>query len=144
MKKLLFLAISAGFVFTSCSSDDEEDVNSIVGTWRPISEKAISGKNGSTLYNDPHSTCYKKSTFNFKSNNILSSTIYDENSSGNCENYGTDTSSYSYDPGNKQLTVDGEISEVAVLNSKELHIVSDYDDVNGDGVDDKIILVLAR
>lgn len=144
MKKLLFFAVSAGFIFTSCNNDDEGNSNSIVGTWRPVSEKAISGKNGNTLYNDPHSSCYKKSTFNFKSNNTVSSTIYDENSSGNCENYGTDTSPYSYDPGNKQLTVDGETSEVVVLNSKELHVVSDYDDVNGDGVDDKIILVMAR
>ncbi|MDQ1162651.1 hypothetical protein QE422_003019 [Chryseobacterium sp. SORGH_AS 447] len=144
MKKLLFLAVSAGFIFTSCNNNDDEDPNSIVGTWRPVSEKAISGKNGNTLYNDPHSTCYKKSTFNFKSNNTLSSTIYDENSNGNCENFGTETSPYSFNAGNMQLTVDGDTSEVLVLNSKELHVVSDYDDVNGDGVDDKIILVLAR
>lgn len=144
MKKLLFLAVSAGFIFTSCSSDDDTDSNSIVGTWRPVSEKAISGKNGSTLYNDPHSSCYKKSTINFKSDNTVSSTLYDENSGGNCENYGTETYSYSYDAAKMQLTVDGDVSEVVLLNQKELHFVSDYDDVNGDGVDDKIILVFAR
>jgi len=144
MKKLLFLAVSAGFIFTSCSNDDDTDSNSIVGTWRPVSEKAISGKNGSTLYNDAHSSCYKKSTINFKSDNMVSSTIYDENSGGNCENYGTETYPYSYDAAKMQLTVDGDVSEVVLLNQKELHFVSDYDDVNGDGVDDKIILVLAR
>lgn len=72
------------------------------------------------------------------------SNIFDEGMSGNCENLGTDTSSYSYDPLNKQIVIDGESSEVLKLTNYEMHIVSDYSDEDGDGIDDKIVLVLIR
>ncbi|MCF2219516.1 lipocalin family protein [Chryseobacterium sp. PS-8] len=144
MKKILFLAISAGFLFTACKSDDDDVYASVVGVWKPSREMAVSGKNGSTIYNDPSSSCYKKSTFDFKSNNTMVSNIFDEGMSGNCENLGTDTSSYSYDPLNKQIVIDGESSEVLKLTNYEMHIVSDYSDEDGDGIDDKIVLVLIR
>jgi hypothetical protein len=60
MKKILFLAISAGFLFTACKSDDDDVYASVVGVWKPSREMAVSGKNGSTIYNDPSSSCYKK------------------------------------------------------------------------------------
>lgn len=72
------------------------------------------------------------------------SNIFDDGMSGNCENLGTDTSYYSYDPLNKQIVIDGEASEVLKLTNNEMHIVSDYNDEDGDGIDDKIVLVLTR
>lgn len=44
MKKILFLAISAGFLFTACKSDDDDVYASVVGVWKPSREMAVSGK----------------------------------------------------------------------------------------------------
>ncbi|MFC3161500.1 Lipocalin-like domain-containing protein [Chryseobacterium arachidis] len=145
MKKILFLAIASTIALGSCSNnDDEENLSqTVVGTWKPVMEKVISGSNGSIISTDNFDTCYKKSTFNFKSNNTLTTNTY-ENVSGTCTNYGEETVSYSYNHSSMKITIDGDEYEVIAHNQNEFQVVGDYDDKNGDGIEDKVVLVLAR
>ncbi|WP_267405394.1 MULTISPECIES: lipocalin family protein [unclassified Chryseobacterium] len=143
MKKLLFLALSAGFVFSSCSNDNDDNP-SIIGTWRPSQTITVSGKTGNVIDTENASTCYKKSTFDFKSNGSMVATIYDENGAGACSNLGTDTVQYSYNYDKKRITIDGEEQEVISHTNNKIQIVTDYDDEDGDGIDDKIMIVLTK
>ncbi|WP_415326670.1 lipocalin family protein [Chryseobacterium sp. MMS23-Vi53] len=144
MKKFLFLAVVSTIALGSCSNDDDEDLSTtVVGTWKPSMEKVLSGSNGAVLSTDNFDTCYKKSTFNFKSNNTLSTNTY-ENVSGTCTNYGEQNISYSYNHSGKKITIDGDDYEVISHTQNEFQIVGDYDDRNGDNIEDKIVLVLTR
>lgn len=145
MKKFLFLAVVSTIALGSCSKDDNEEnlSTTIVGIWKPSMEKVISGSNGNLISTDNFDTCYKKSTFNFKANNTLTSNTY-ENVSGTCTNYGEQTISYSYNHSNKKINIDGDEYEVISHTQNEFQLVSDYDDRNGDSIEDKIILVLTR
>lgn len=147
MKKFFLLAIiSSGFVFNSCSNDDDDQTEefSIVGIWHPSREIVVSGNNGVTLSNTSYSGCYSTSTFDFKSNNTLVSNIFELNTSDNCVSTGIDTVPYTYDHNAKKLVIEGEDIEIVSRTVNELQIVSEYDDRNGDGIDDKVIFVLAR
>jgi len=145
MKRFLVLVVATGFIFNSCSNDDEDsDEFSIIGVWSPSREIAVSGSNGVTISNEPASSCYKYSTFDFKSDNMLTSKIYDTDITGTCENFGTETVPYSYDHNAKKLVIDNEVTEIVSRTSGELQIVTDYEDVDDDNIDDKIILVLVK
>ncbi|MFC7345545.1 lipocalin family protein [Chryseobacterium zhengzhouense] len=146
MKKLLAIAFTAGLLFTSCSNDDDEQNNefSIVGIWQPSREIVVSGSNGVTLSNTSYSGCYSTSTFDFKSNNTLVSNIFELNTSNNCVSTGIETVPYTYDHAAKKLVIDGENIEIVSRTVNEIQIVSEYDDRDSDGIDDKIIFVLAR
>lgn len=144
MTKNLVLGALSVLALSSCRKDDEENTPTIVGVWKPLKEIVISGKDGAIISSENSDSCYKKSTFNFKNDNTVISTIYEENMDGNCTNFGSETLPYSYDANNKKLTVEGEEQEVLSLSSTEFQIVSDYDDVNNDNFDDKIVLVLVK
>lgn len=146
MKKLLMFVFAAGFVFNSCSKDDDEPVNefSLVGVWQPSREIVVSGSNGVTLSNTTYSGCFLTSTFDFKSNNTLVSNIFEMNTSDNCVSTGIETVPYTYDHAAKKLVIEGENIEIVSRTVNELQIVSEYDDRNGDGIDDKIIFVLVK
>lgn len=146
MKKLLAIAFTTGLLFTSCSNDDDEQNNefSIVGIWQPSREIVVSGSNGVTLSNTSYSGCYSTSTFDFKSNNTLVSNIFELNTSNNCVSTGIETVAYTYDHAAKKLVIDGENIEIVSRTVNEIQIVSEYDDRDSDGIDDKIIFVLAR
>lgn len=145
MKKFLVLAVATGFIFNSCSKDDEgEEEFSIHGVWSPAREIAVSGSNGVTIYNDPSSSCYRYSTYDFKSNNMLAKKIYDTDITGTCENFGTQNVPYSYDHNAKKLVIENENIEIVSRTMGELQIVSHYEDVDDDNIDDKIIVVLVK
>lgn len=146
MRKILFLAIVSTIALGSCSRDnDEENLSTtIVGIWKPSMEKVISGSNGKLISTDNFTPCYKKTTFNFKADNTMVSNIYEEASGGICTNLGNDTTSYSYNYSAKKMIIEGEEYEVISHTQNEFQLVSDYDDRNGDGVEDTIILVLTR
>ena len=146
MKKEFLAILAIGFVFNSCKNDDSEEDNTetIVGIWKPIKEIAISGSNGNTISTQNSSTCYKKSTFDFKSNNTLASTIFDDQEDGSCKSYGTENRPYSYDFNGKKIIIDNEQFEVISHTKNELQFVANYDDENNDGIEDKIIIVLNK
>lgn len=140
------IVFATGFVFNSCSKDDDEPVNefSLVGVWQPSREIVVSGSNGVTLSNTVYSGCFLTSTFDFKLNNTLVSNIFEMNTSNICVSTGIETVPYTYDHTAKKLVIEGENIEIVSRTVNELQIVSEYDDRNGDGVDDKIIFVLAK
>ncbi|WP_312075920.1 lipocalin family protein [Chryseobacterium sp.] len=147
MKKIILLALASGFVFNSCTTDDEDDFNnefSLVGVWQPSRKIVMSGDDGVTIYNTNFDACYATSTFDFRANNTVVTNIFETNISGTCASTGVETSPYSYDHDNKKLVIDGENIEVISRTSNELQFVSHYDDVDGDGTDDKIIYVLFK
>ena len=147
MKKILLLALSLGFVFNSCSNNDDEDQNeefSIVGVWHPSRKIVVSGSTGVTLSNTDFSSCYRTSTFDFKSNNTVVTNIFENNINGQCVSTGIETSPYSYDYSANKLVVDSENVEIISRTKNELQFVEYYDDEDGDGVDDKIIIVIAK
>lgn len=146
MKKILLFAVTAGFVFNSCSDDDDEGAKefSMVGLWGPSREIIVSGSNGVTISNKDSSPCYKNSTFNFHANNTMSSQIFSLTNAGDCESSDIETVPYSYDHAAKKLIIDGELTEIVSRTENELHIVTGYNDEDGDGIDDKIILVMVK
>jgi len=147
MKKLILCALAAGFVFNSCSNDDEDDQNnefSMIGVWHPSREIVVSGSTGITLSNTDYSPCYRSSTLDFKSNNTVVSNIFENNSLGNCVSTGIETLPYTYDHSQTKLVIDGENIEIISRTQNELQFVSYYDDEDGDGIDDKIIIVINK
>lgn len=147
MKKLLLLALAAGFIFNSCTTDDDDDFTnefSLVGVWHPSREIVVSGSTGITLSNTDYSPCYKTSTLDFKSNNTVLSNIFENNISGNCVSTGIETVPYSYSHSQSKLVIDGENIEIVSRTQNELQFVSHYDDEDGDGIDDKIIIVIIK
>ncbi len=147
MKKILFFGALSVLALSSCRKDDDDEQNTptVVGIWKPSKEIVISGKNGAIISSEVSTTCYKKSTFDFKSNNTVTVDIYEENMDGACANYGKETLSYSYDAVTKKLKIEGEEDqEVLNLTSNEFQIVIEYSDVNNDNFDDKIVLVLVK
>lgn len=143
-KKLLLGALSV-LALSSCRKDDEkENTPMVVGVWKPSKEIVISGKNGAVLSSTVSSNCYRRSTFNFKEDNNVISNIYDENISGECVTFGEDSFPYSYNSANKTIILDGEEQDVLNLTDNEFEIVTQYEDMNDDNFDDKIVLVLVK
>lgn len=141
---ILLILCSIGLLTSSCSKDeDQTEEFSMIGVWSP-SRKIVVGSNGVTISNTDYTACYKASTFDFKTDGKMTSHIYDVDSAGDCKNYGLVTVPYSYDHNVKKLTIDGENVEIVSRTNNELQYVSDYDDVNGDGTDEKIITVIVK
>lgn len=143
-KKMLLPLCAALFLWNACSKDDDRTEEfSIIGVWSP-SRKIVVANNGTTLSNTDYSACYKASTFDFRADNKMTSQIYDLNATLDCENLGSETVSYSYDHNAKKLVIDGKNVEVISRTNNELQFVDDYDDVDGDGIDEKIITVFVK
>lgn len=145
MKKFLLLAISTVFVLSSCSSDDESNEINLVGVWKPSKTLKISGSNGNIISTESSSTCNRKSTYDFKSNNQLTSHIYEiDPNTNNCSDLGSQTTSYSYDRNSKKIIIDGDSYEVINHTSNEFQIIVDYGHYNNDNIEDHMILVLTK
>lgn len=57
---------------------------------------------------------------------------------------GEETVSYFYNYTEKKINIDGDDYEVISHSRNEFQLVTDYDDVDGDGIEDKIVLILIR
>ena len=133
------------FALMSCSNDDEnESAVSIVGTWKESKIVIYNGTNNAVLDTELPDDCDKKNTYEFTSNGILNSKIFYTKSDGTCEEDGTFSESYTYDPATKKITVAGTTTDVIQLTQNELQIVYDVNDENGDGVDDQVIMFMYR
>lgn len=144
MKKLILLAICAGFVFNSCKNDDDEKEISIIGNWKHTQLRVISGKNGNVLKDNDLSACEQKGTTEFTTNGIAKATDYDDNN-GACTSY-YEEYGYTYNKGAKKITVDGSVFTVKSLTENEM-ILDDVDatyDYNDDGYNDLFELHLTR
>ncbi len=148
MKKIILVSLLSVFA-VSCTSEDDgvNSANSIVGIWKPVSWKAYSGTNNALIATENVDSCFGNSIFDFKSNNTITTTYFELNANNVCENVGSETMAYAYDPTLKTLTVDGETISVKTLSNNTLEVL-DLDltgeDVNNDGVADQVYLVFNK
>ncbi|MFL0063797.1 lipocalin family protein [Tenacibaculum maritimum] len=80
MKNLLILCIAIVTLGTSCSSNDEKNLDPLVGSWYKFSENK-----------KEVSDCEKKTTLNFKENGDYSISLYEALTNGDCISDGMDT-----------------------------------------------------
>jgi len=143
MKRILVLAIAAGFVFSSCKKDDD-DQNLIVGTWK-VNKFVYKYGSGSSETEIPDA-CEAKSTVAFKEDGSVTSNDY-YTSSGNCVS-DNDNGTYSYNESGKTLAInlgDGTVNfRVLNLTGSELALQGENDDYDGDGKDDEYIVYFKR
>lgn len=153
MKKILLLAVATGFIFSSCSSNDdaenEQNLHPIVGTWKMTKTMVISGSNNATLLSDPVSVCEGKETYEFKSDNKIIINYY-AGSGSNCTFDGTETGTYSYNDATKKLSMtfpnssSSDSATLHSLNNSEMMLIEDIGDYNNDGIDDISVLVFNK
>lgn len=145
MKKLLFIAASGLLMFISCKKDnDDEEMASIVGTWK-LNKTELKFGNGTTTSVTPNS-CEAQTSFTFSNDGKATSKVYSKVGTSCVSD--TYTGTYSYDSNKKLLTVtesgSTEVFEVANLTNTEFVILSDSDDYDGDGKTDKSYLHFMR
>jgi len=101
MKKILVLTIAIFSLF-ACSSDDENNLDPIIGTWYFFSYDGIEVDD-----------CNKKSTMFFYENGTFLSTVYEnQNSTNNCQIKNTTKGTWSYKgKGYYEITASSETSE---------------------------------
>ena len=139
MKKnyLTLLVGSALLLMNSCNRDNDNSSNSLIGTWHPVKEEVISGKDMKTIIETYNSDdCDQKSTIVFTESTIKS-TFYYKDATGKCNLDGADTVPYTFDANKMKITIEGSTVDVKLLNNSEMRILDSYgEDVNNDGVDD--------
>lgn len=145
MKKLLFIAASGLLMFISCKKDnDDEEMASIVGTWK-LNKTELKFGNGTTTSVTPNS-CEAQTSFTFSNDGKATSKVYSKVGTSCVSD--TYTGTYSYDSNKKLLTVtesgSTEVFEVSSLTASEFVILSDADDYDGDGKTDKSYLHFMR
>lgn len=144
MKKILILAVVAGFAITSCKNDDEE-TPPIVGTWK-INKSTYKYGDGTSDTEIPDA-CESKSNFTFKEDGVLINDEYYISGSSTCTpDYSTGSYSYNENEKNLYLNFDGstETFKVITLNNSELVLAGEKDDYDGDGTDDDFTLYLKK
>ncbi|CAH0164735.1 lipocalin family protein [Chryseobacterium sp. Bi04] len=146
MRKLLFLAVSAFLLLSSCDNDDNSEPT-VLGTWKMTKEMYISGKDNSIFDSTPYSACKSQSNFVFAADNTATFSQYDLNGT-TCTLKNSSNFTYSYDSKTKTLTLDANnTQESYVLNSltdNEMQILTNTDDYNDDGIDDKSVIVFNK
>ena len=113
---LALLVGSALLLMNSCNRDDDNSSNSLIGTWHPVKEEVISGKDMKTIIETYNSDdCEQKSTIVFTESTVKST----------------------FDANKMKVTVDGSTADVKLLNNSEMRILFSYgEDINDDGVED--------
>jgi hypothetical protein len=109
MKKMkLFCGILISLViFSSCSSDD--DLNSIVGTWKGIKEVDVCSTGSEDIFD--FDSCEQTGRLTFSKNGTLNVTQY-ELINGSCELSDTLTGTWVIDNGNLTIGIAGNTNEV--------------------------------
>lgn len=145
MKKILLLALSAGFLFSSCNDDDDDNNElNIIGVWKHSQMKVFSGKNGGVLTENSYNSCDQKSTTEFTTLGIAKSDYYESNN-GTCNHY-PEEFGYSYNKYSQKLIVDGNIFSIKSYTDNELVLDNPdiNEDFNNDGYNDIYELHLTR
>ncbi|MFL9832885.1 lipocalin-like domain-containing protein [Chryseobacterium terrae] len=145
MKKILLLAVVAGFVFNSCKKDDDDDKSLIVGTWK-IEKYFYKYSNGTTETELP-TECDSKTLVTFKEDGTLINDQFSSGGNGTCvSDYETGT--YSYNESSKVLSINlgnnTDQFKVVTLNNSQLAFQDDNTDYDGDGLKDVYIAYLKR
>lgn len=153
MKKLLIFALISLVIISCRKDDDERSESQIVGTWKLIDQKTISGKDGSVLHSNtiPASDCIRKSNYIYKNNGIFIGEYFRNSQTGECGNIAyQEEMNYIYNDSEKTIyyKIDGithDIKNVYSLTKTEMQIlVNDKMDENGDGTPDKILRIYIK
>lgn len=153
VKKIILIAI-ASFSIISCRKDDDEKSEStIIGTWKTIDYRTVSGKDGSIISSNtiPDTDCIRKSNYKYKNNGKFIGEYFRNSQTGECGNTSFyEEMDYSYNEEAKTITykIDGltqEIIKVHSLDKTEMQILVDENmDHNSDGIPDKILRIYIR
>ncbi|MDR2205550.1 MAG: lipocalin family protein [Flavobacteriaceae bacterium] len=143
MKKLI-VGILLFTVLIACNKDDD-NVSSIVGTWKPDSIFLISGADGTVYQQIPLDDCMKQSTLQFTQDGKAISDSYFSDGT-DCVHQGISTTDYTYNQSDHKLIIDGD-EEYDVSELTQNKMVMDADtglDLNGDGVNEFARQVLVK
>lgn len=152
MKKLLLGVVALGFLATACKKDDDNNSPSamLVGTWKVSKFVVYSGKDNSILASETVSGCNAQSTMEFKSDKTFLQKSYEAGTNGSCMLDDTDTGTYSYNEGTKELSTTysgsttADVMKVENLTHNQLSVSSGGFDLDNDGFDDKSISYLYK
>ncbi len=153
MKKLILIALASLSLISCRKDDDEKEESLILGTWKTIEYRYISGKDGSIIYlaTIPETDCLRKSNYIYKNNGKFVTEFFYNSETGECGNIAyTEESDYVYNESEKTISYkfdnsNEEITKVYSLTKTEMQIlIQEVPDHNNDGIDDKIIRVYKR
>jgi len=153
VKKIILIVI-ASFSIISCRKDDDEKEESlIVGTWKTIDYRIISGKDGSIISSNtiPDTDCIRKSNYNYKNNGKYIGEYFRDPNTGECGNkVFLEEMDYVYNESSKTISykIDGITQDILNVNSltkTEMQILmNDQMDQDGDGTPDKIFSIYIK
>ncbi len=81
MKKLFLFLLIAAFSI-SCGGDDDADVNPIIGTWKPISERQLN--TDTNIDDNSYDVCQQNTRITYNENGTASAIIYYGNNLNDC------------------------------------------------------------
>jgi len=153
VKKLTLLALISLFIISCRKDDDEKSESIIIGTWKLIDYRSVSGKDGSIIYSNtiPENDCKRKSNYNYKNNGKYIGEYFRDPNTGECGNKAfLEEMDYVYNESSKTISykIDGITQDILNVNSltkTEMQILmNDQMDQDGDGTPDKIFSIYIK
>ena len=153
MKKLILFAFASLFIISCRKDDDEKSESIIIGTWKLIDYRSVSGKDGSVIYSNtiPENDCKRKSNYNYKNNGKYIGEYFRDPNTGECGNKAfLEEMDYVYNESSKTISykIDGITQDILNVNSltkTEMQILmNDQMDQDGDGTPDKIFSIYIK
>ena len=123
----------------------------IVGTWKLVDYRTVSGKDGSIIHSNtvPETACIRKSNYTYKNNGKFIGEYFLNPQTGECGNTASqEQRDYIYNESAKTITykADGLTQDIITVNSltkTEMQILVS-DKLDGDGVSDKILSIYIK
>jgi len=153
VKKLILFAFASLFIISCRKDDDEKSESIIIGTWKLIDYRSVSGKDGSVIYSNtiPENDCKRKSNYNYKNNGKYIGEYFRDPNTGECGNKAfLEEMDYVYNESSKTISykIDGITQDILNVNSltkTEMQILmNDQMDQDGDGTPDKIFSIYIK
>ncbi|MGZ0017673.1 lipocalin family protein [Yeosuana sp. AK3] len=102
MKKIIFVLLV--FLIVACSSGNDDNSTSVIGTWKPISEVDVCSTGRIETY--AFDTCEQNGRLNFLNNGTLSISFYED--FNGCNKYLEQTGTWDLVGDNLTLSISGE------------------------------------
>lgn len=145
-KSLLILVVIVGFI--ACKRDEERKEPTIVGVWKEVQTITYNGKDNSIISEKFPTECEKKGSTELTQDGKIIIRSFDIDNSGNCVEDDSINGTYTYNASTKMITikVGNEVREkkIRFLAANELHGEEEEEDVNNDGVIDRVVYFMVR
>lgn len=148
MKKIILPLLASALCFTSCNNEDDTIITltpeqMLVGTWSISKFVTKSGADNSEMSSVDADDCTKTSTYQFMGDKNLHFEIYMDDGT-NCSLVSEVGGYYHYDVPNKILTCHKadntkDFLQLVSLDEKEMVILQQVEDYNGDGMNDRML-----